>query len=675
MVEVENEDIRFIKGNPHDGGMKGALCPRGAAGTALTMDEERPQYPMIRDGERGEGKWRRVSWDEALDYVAAKLKGVINEYGPESILWSDRGGPFRDLHMAFMRGLGSPNYCNHDSSCARNVQHAAKSVMGMGRKDVSYDYRNCKHLVLQTRNIFEAINVKEVNGVLDGMEKGCELTVIDVRATVSAGKADNFFMVRPGTDYAFNLAVIHELLAADLYNKEFVAKHVKDLDKLRIFVQEYTPEWAEKETGVAAERIRGLARKLAAAAPAVIWHPGWMVARYSDSFYVSRSAYLINALLGSLGAKGGLPITNKPGDFGRKGLKKFVDLYPKPEVKRADGCGHKLKHIDGGPGLVHLNYDIMETGDPYPIKAYIIHRHDPLMALPDPEAIRRKWNNLDLIVATTFSWSDTAWYADVILPMSPYLERDSVIACKNGLKSFFFYRDRAVAPRYDTLSDWEILCRLSARMGLDKLAFKSLEELHEYQLQDTGVTRADFEATGQVQLTDVAKYRTMDEISFKTPSGKVEIINDTWEEMGLPSLKPYESPEAPPEGQFRIAFGRCALHTQGHTVNNRLLNKKMPENTLWINTGRAKELGIADGDMIMLNNDPDKGTIKAFVTDFVHPECVFMLHGFGHRLPVESRAYGKGIADQELMKGGLARMDKAGGGLALQEHFVSVSKA
>ncbi|WP_147822559.1 molybdopterin-dependent oxidoreductase [Salidesulfovibrio onnuriiensis] len=675
MAEVEDGKVKFIKGNPHDSGMKGALCPRGAAGNALITDDERPQYPMIRDGERGEGKWRRVSWDEALDYVAGKLKGIIQEHGPESVLWSDRGGPFRDLHMAFMRGLGSPNYCNHDASCARNVQHAAKSVMGMGRKDVSYDYRNCRHLVLQTRNIFEAINVKEVNGVLDGRENGCEMTVIDIRATVSAGKADNFFMIRPGTDYAFNLAVIHVLLAEDLYNKEFVSRHVRDLDKLRAFVGQYTPEWAEQETGVPAGDIRSLARKLSAAAPAVIWHPGWMVARYSDSFYVSRSAYLINALLGSLGAKGGLPFTNKPGDFGRTGLKKFVDLYPKPEKDRADGCGTTLKHIDGGPGLVHLNYDVMVSGDPYPIKAYFIHRHDPLMALPDPDAIREKWRNLDLIVSTTFSWSDSAWFADVILPMSPYLERDSILACKNGLKSFLFYRARAVEPRYETRADWEIICGLAERLGLDKLAFKSLEELHDYQLEGTGVTRADFEATGQVSLSDEAKYRTLDELSFKTKSGKVEVINDTWEDMGLPSLKPYESPEAPPEGKFRITFGRCALHTQGHTLNNRLLSRKMSENKLWINTTRAEALGIKDGDDLILNGDPDKGTIKAYVTDFVHPDCVFMLHGFGHRLPVESRAFNKGVADHELMKGGLDRMDKAGGGLALQEHFVSVSKA
>lgn len=679
MVEVEDGAVRFIQGNPKDAGMRGALCPRGAAGYALTQDSERPQYPMIREGARGEGKWRRVTWDEAFAHVAEKLQAIMAEHGPQSVLWSDRGGPFVDLHQAFMRGVGSPNYCNHDASCARNVQHAALSVSGAGRKDFIYDYKNAKHIVLQTRNILEAINVKEVNGVLDSLDNGGVLSVIDVRANISASKAQNFFMIRPGTDYAFNLAVLNELIFAKLYNAAYVDRHVNNFEALKKFVEPYTPEWAEGETGIAAATLRKFVKQLAQAAPAVIWHPGWMVARYSDSFYVSRTAYLINALLGSIGAKGGLAITNTAKDVGRKGLKKFVDLFEKPAIPRADGAGSVLKHIDAGPGLVHKAYEAMVTGQPYPVKAYIVHRHDPLMAMPDPDAIREAWDNLDFIVATTFTWSDTAWYADVILPMSPYLERDSIIAGGSGLKPMFFYRARAVEPRYDTKADWEIICGLAKALDIEKLAFESLESLHEYQLQDTGVTRADFEKSGQVALCDKPVYKDMAEFKFKTPSGKLEVINEKWEGMGLPSLKPYESPVRPEgDNAFRIAFGRCALHTQGHTVNNSLLSQKMSENTLWLNTARAKALGVNDGDTVRIqggNGKKVEGVIKAYVTDFIHPEAAFMIHGFGHKLPPESRAFNKGVADQEFMIGGLKKEDAAGGGLSLQEHFVRVSKA
>jgi thiosulfate reductase/polysulfide reductase chain A len=673
-VEVVGNRAHFIKGNPHAAGIEGALCARGGAGLALLEDRERPQYPLIRTGERGEGKWRRVTWEEALDYTAARLQGVMEKYGGKSVLFSDRGGPFQDLHQAFVRGLGSPNYSNHDSACARNVQHAALSVFGSGRKGLVYDYKNARHVVLQTRNIFEAINIREVNDLMTGLVQGGKLTVIDIRASITATKADRFLLVRPGTDYALNLAVIHVLLAEQLHDAEFARQWIKDLDRLEDFVKLYTPEWAAAETGLNADEIRDFARDLAKAKPAVIWHPGWMNARYRNSFYQSRTAYLINALLGSIGAKGGLLQASNSADVGRQGLKKLADLFPKPQEQRADGVGWRYPHFDGGPGLLHLGFQAIETADPYPVKAYLAYRHDPLMAYPDPEALKKIFAKLDLLVSVTFSWSDTAWYSDVVLPLSTYLERESILAGKNGLKPYFFLRQRSVEPIFDTRADWEILCGLARRLGLDALAFDRIEDIWAYQLKDTGVTMEDFEATGLVSLTDKPQYRSRDELSFKTPSGRIEVISDRWEKAELPSLLPYESPTAPGPGQFRLTFGRCAVHTQGHTVNNALLSEVMPENVLWINRDRAGALDIKDGELVEVRSNGYGGRLKAKVTGLIHPEAVFMVHGFGHTLPVESRAFGKGVSDSALMPGGLAKWDPAGGAIGLQEHFVTVNK-
>jgi len=673
-VEVEHGKVKFLQGNPFASGIEGAVCARGSAGPALIDDDERPQYPLIREGARGEGKWRKVSWEDALDYTARRLQEVMAVHGPRAVLFSDRGGPFRDLHQAFIRGLGSPNWCNHDASCARNVQHAAQSLFGFGRKGVVYDLKNARHVVLQTRNLFEAINVKESNDLMTALSQGCKLTVIDIRATKTAAQAHRYLQVRPGTDYALNLAVIHELLAARLYDEEFARLWIKDLEALMAFVEPYTPRWAAQETGLTAEAIQEFARDLAQAKPAVIWHPGWMNARYRNSFYMSRTAYIINALLGAIGAKGGLPLANSPGDVGRKGLKKLVDLVPKPAEKRADGVGWRYPHFDAGPGLLHLAFNAIDTGDPYPLKAYIAYRHDPLMALPEPERQKQIFQKLDLLVAVTFSWSDTAWFADVVLPLSPYLERESILASKNGLKPYFFTRQRALEPRFDTRADWEILCGLAQRLEVDALAFKSIEDIWAYQLQDTGVSLADFAATGMVNLSDAPRYRSREELKFTTPSGKIEIINDKWESQGLPSLKPYESPARPPAGSFRLTFGRCPVHTQGHTVNNPLLFEQMPENVLWINEQAAVALGIADGDLVEVGSNGHRGCLKAKVTEFIHPEAVFMVHGFGHTLPVESRASGKGVADNALMPTGLDLWDPAGGAVALQEHFVTVRK-
>ncbi|NJL59760.1 MAG: molybdopterin-dependent oxidoreductase [Desulfobacteraceae bacterium] len=675
MVETENGQISFLQGNPNVAAMKGAVCPRGAAGISLIKDSERPQFPMIRDGERGSGKWRKVSWEEALDYTAQKLKQISDTYGAKSIAFSDRGGPFQDLHKAFVKGLGTPNYINHDASCARNVDHACTSVTGLGRKDWVYDFKNAKHVILQFRNIFEAVNVQEVNNLMDGLENGCKLTVIDIRANISATKADRFFMIRPGTDYAFNLAVIHELLAGRLYDEQYAAKWIQDFDKLEAFITPYTPEWAEAETGISAAELRRFVRELAQAKPSVIWHPGWMTARYRHSFYVCRSIYIINALLGAFGAKGGLPLANKPANFGKTGLKALADLYPKPADKRADGAGWKYPHISDGPGLAHLMYKAMDTDDPYPVKAYIAYRHDPLMGFPDPDRLKQIFSKLDFLVSVTFSWSDVAWYSDLILPLSPYLERESIIACKNGLKPYFFVRKRAVEPRFDTKADWEIISGLSKRLGLDKLSFDSMSDIWKYQLQDTGVSIGDFEATGIVALADAAKYREIQDTTFKTPSKKIELISEKLEKQGLASLMPYSSPQARPQGQFRLTFGRCALHTQGHTVNNPMLSEQMPENVLWINTAEAQKLGISDGATVRVSQNGYSETIKAKVTDLIHPEAVFVIHGFGHALPIETRAFGKGLADNKFMKGGLDIWDPAGGAVAFQEHFVTVAKA
>jgi thiosulfate reductase/polysulfide reductase chain A len=337
--------------------------------------------------------------------------------------------------------------------------------------------------------------------------------------------------------------------------------------------------------------------------------------------------------------------------------------------------GWRYPHFDSGPGLLHLAFKTIESEDPYPVKAYIAYRHDPLMGFPDAEKLKKIMQKLELIVSVTFSWSDTAWFSDVVLPLSPYLERESILATKNGLKPYFFVRKRAVDPRFDSLADWEIFSRLSRILDMQALAFESIEDLWKFQLEGTGVAIQDFDATGMVPLSEGPKYWKVEELKFKTPSGKIEVLSEKLEDQGLPSLKPYQSPAAPEDGRFRLTFGRCAVHTQGHTVNNAILSEEMPANVLWMNTEIAQEMKIEDGSMVEISNHNHSGRMRAKLTELIHPDAVFMVHGFGHSLPVESRARGKGVADNLLMQGGLDIWDPAGGGVAMQEHFVTVKKA
>lgn len=675
-VTVENDKARWICGNPHSP-LQGALCARGAAGIALEEDDERPQQPLIRMGERGQGLWQAVSWEEAFAYVADKLTRSAQKYGPQNLLWSDRDGPFTDMHTAFMRGFGSPNICTHSVTCDINVHHASKAVTGMGRGMLMMDYAHCKHLVLQGRNLFEAMSVGECLTVAKALKSGCRLSVLDVRPTVTGAKAHDWLLLRPGTDYAFNLAVIHELLHGDggLYQKDYVRAYCQGLEELRHFVRSCTPEWAERETGVPASALRNLVHRLAQYAPHIIWHPGWMTTRYTQSFQVSRTAFVINALLGSVGTKGGIVPIVGPDGVGKKNIQQFTSLYPAPTVARVDGVGVDFKAFDPAKGLLHRCFAAMEHGRPYPIKSYIAWRHDPLQSLPDPDALKKLFAHLDILVSVTFSWSDTAWHSDVVLPLSPYLSRESSIATKPGLKPQFFVRRRAVNPRFDTKADWEIIGGLARHLGLEKLDFASAEDIWSWQLTGTGLTIKDFDATGFVDLLDAPAYMALDSLRFPTPSGKLELHSAGWEAAsGVAMLAEFVSPPLPPAGAFRLIFGRVAVHTHGHTMNNPLLHEQMPTNTACIHPSRAAELALSDGMLVNIidAHGHSAGTVQVCLSEGMHPEALFMVHGFGHRLSCESLAYQKGAASQELLPGGLHIQDAGGGGLALQEHFVTL---
>ena len=220
VVEVEDRRVIWIQGNPNDKAMGPSLCAKGAAGLSLEYDDdERPQHPLIRTGTRGSGEWRRASWVEALDYVAERLKEVIDQYGGKGVVLSDRGGPFNDLTRSFVKAIGSPNYFNHDCTCGRNAHHATLSLLGVGRTGVSYDIRNTKHIVLYGRNLIESLQVKEAKEFIYAINQGAKCTYIDPRATLTASKATRFWLIRPYTEYALNLAMIRVVLMVILFDE------------------------------------------------------------------------------------------------------------------------------------------------------------------------------------------------------------------------------------------------------------------------------------------------------------------------------------------------------------------------------------------------------------------------------------------------------------------------
>jgi len=672
-VTVKNDDVKLIEGNPYVAGIEGSICPKGAAGVSLLNDEERVKSPLIRTGPRGSGQWREATWEEALDYVAAKLKEIKDKYGGRSIALTERAHLNSHVSKTFLKAIGSPNYFTHDSCCKGSLNTAFRSLTGYPDGNIGIDIGKAKYVVAYGRNLFESIELKVVKQLTRAMDRGTKLVYIDPRVTVTATRAHKYLMIRPGTDLALNYALMHVIIREGLYDKEFINRWVVGFKTLQSFVEPYTPKWAEQETGIPASEIVSLAREASEARPAVVFHYGYRCANYKNEVYFRRSLIILNALMGNFEAPGGIFVKKGAKDAGKKPLRKLLDQdLPRVTDERCDGVGTpKFPTPDPAHGVVQMLPNVILSEDPYPIKALLVWRHDPVLSIPDYENNKRAFNKLDLLVAIDTQFSETAWMADVILPESIYLERGDSIQEANGLKPSLVIRKPAVTPRYDTRPGWEIMKLLADRLGIGQyFPYNSLEELWAYQLEGTGISIADFEAKGVVSLSEDAIYwDRKDGLKFKTPSGKIEFVSSLFENNGIPSFPAYEPVSPPEEGAFRLMIGRSVAHTHVSTQNNPLLNELVPENVLWINTREAEKLGIKDGQMVEVSSSRGSETIRAFVTDLIHPEAVFMLHGFGRKVPVLTRCYKKGASDTMLQEN---VTDMVGGSPALQHVYVKV---
>ncbi|MDJ0723248.1 MAG: molybdopterin-dependent oxidoreductase [Desulfobacterales bacterium] len=676
-VEVENGQVKWVEGNPHVAGMEGSLCPKGAAGISFQYDAQRVQSPMIREGERGAGQWRKASWDEALDHVADKLKTVIDTHGGHSVVLGERANLATPVSKTFLRAIGSPNHFTHDALCKGSVNSACRSLFGYTDAQMGMDYKNTRHIVLYGRNMFEAVSVKEVNSLMQAIENGAKVTYIDPRVTVTATKAHRYWMIRPGTDLALNYALTHVILKERLYDTAYVDRWVEGLGELQDFVRGFTPEWGESETGIPAAEIETLAREISQDKPRVIFHYGYRGAHHENEIYLRRSILILNALMGSIEAKGGLFFKKGPGEAGGKPARKLVEQegLPKPDQPRFDKVGTPDFPIpDAAHGVPQMLAPAILNDDPYPIRALIINRFDPLKSIPDTNQLKKALEKLDLIVAVDVNYSDLAWYADVILPESTYFERTDGIQQANGLKPQMFLRRQAVGPRYDTREYSVIMKQLAERIDIGRyFPYETMEDLVNWQLEGTGFTLADFEAKGFVAYGKEQIFWDRDAgLKFKTPSKKIEFKSSLLEDAGYASFPEYTPVPPAQDGRFRLVVGRVVLHTHVSTQNNPYLHELYPENTLWINAAKAAALGIKNDDLVEVASPAGAGVIKAHVTDLIHPEAVFMVHGFGHEAKLAARCYNRGVSDSVLQEN---ITDKVGGSPAFHDTFVTVKAA
>jgi thiosulfate reductase/polysulfide reductase chain A len=673
LAHVREGKVTKITGNPDHPLSRGRLCPRGAGGTGLLYDPDRLKKPLLRTRDRrGEQAFREAEWDEALDLVAQKLLALREKHGPEALalfLHGYGGSWFKHLVKAY----GSPNISAPSyAQCRgpREVGYFLTFGAGIGSPERT-DMENSRCLTLIGSHLGENMHNTQVQEFAQAKSKGCGLVVVDPRFSVAASKADFWLPIKPGTDIALLLAWIHVILKENLFDQEYVAKHAIGLEELKQHVADKTPEWAYTHTTLAPDSIVQSARFIAAARPASLVHPGRRTTWYGDDTQRARAMAILAALLGSWGRQGGFfyPVSMEIPEFPytKYGHK------PRPPVDMPKGRAYPLADELLSSGLRDASVPGVAE---YDIKGWLVYGTNLIQSLPDPDHVRKAIQELELLVAVDVLPAEICGWADVVLPESTYLERCDDLYAAPYKVPFTAVRQKVVEPMYDSKPGWWIARELGRRIGLsDYFPWADSEEYAIHRVHAAGASCDELKRTGVLlgRRQPVCEEEGL-ELTFPTPSGKIELFSKQLREAGFDPLPNYTPPEPPPAGMFRLLFGRAPVHSFGRTTNNRLLKEAFPENELWVNDRVCAELGLKGGDRVMLANQDEarSGPIRVRATRRIRPDCVYMVHGWGSRNPQLGYAYGKGASDSDLITRYVT--DPIMGGTGMNVNFVSLER-
>ena len=667
LAEVRQGRIHKLNPNPENPKSRDMLCARGNAAIQQVYDPDRLKQPLIRAGARGEGKWRTATWDEALDYTAQKLSEVKAKHGPQGTLWSSTEGFqevfFKNLGLAF----GSPNILRHPSLCLASVNLAYSMTFGTVP---SFDLLNAEYILMAGANRFESIITPDTMDLIGGtMERKAKLVYLDPRFTVTAAKADEWYPIKPGTDLAFILALIHVILRDGRQDQAFLDRWTLGAAELAEHVKPYTPQWAEGETEIPARDIERIAHEFADAAPRAVFYAGRRSSWYQNDFQMRRAQAILNAIVGNWDRPGGMVPNRKvpKGEF-------LVMPWDDPTAPRVDEVKTAFPLAAATDGVYLPLRENVLKGEPYPVKAWMIYKQDPLHAVPDQAKTLRMLEQMDFVAVVDISMSDTAWHADVVLPESHYLERTDPIEVMPGIWPAAVYRQQVVKPLHDTRPCLEIVQGLAQRLGLKDYFDYTIEQWVEAEAEELPIQNGmeHMRKHGVVAFSEPKYGTTRNEgHRFVTQSGKIELFSARLAEAGHDPLPRYEAPKAPPEGRFRLILGRKATLTHATLTHLPWLHEHLGENDLWMHPEPAGRLGIRTGDRLEVSSTSGTVRIKARVTDEIRPDCVFMLHGFGKKSPWLKLVHGVGAADAVLLE---TAWDRVSGNAAMHETFVKVVK-
>ncbi len=716
VARVENGIVTKLNPNPLFPKSKNMLCPRGNAGIQALYDPDRLKYPMIRIGEKGEGKFKRVSWEEAY---AAILNGTDKFPGMEKILDEEKDNRSTFLFCAgegmaehtfktFYSAFGSSNWLNHASLCLQTVISGYGVTLG---GYPSADLDNAEYIIMAGANRAEAIVTPDTMDAFKRTKgRGAKLICIDPRFTNTAAKADKWLAINPGTDLAFVLALTYVVLTEELYNKKYVAENFNGFDEYKnsVITNKYTPEWAEKITGIKVKDIYQIARDFMAHAPKAVYYPGRRSTFANNDFQLRRAMAIFQGLGGGIDTKGGLVFGRKLKLGKHEGLE---PIYARAESRALDKANHPKKGqpgyadcaiVSGGGSWISWRNRFLEGRMPYKARGMFCYKHNPMMNMPNTEKTAEMLKKMELVVTIDTMPSDTVMYADVVLPECTYLERTDPVKTFGGTEPSIAQRNKVLDPMFETKPVMEIMRGLTkkiskplfeitkkhdedvqdelkeskeeevyAEFDLTKPFEHSQEEINKHMvgsvygeeavkaLKEHGVFYPDMNNYFKQISVNEHQYYPENKKAYrvnggkpKTPSGKVECNLPNLAKKGVDPMPIWKDEYnfSVPDGKFRMLTGRHAQFTQSGTSNNAMLRDLIYENYAWINRRVAEEKGIKFGDKVEISSRTGKTLIKAYPTEKVGPKTIFFVHGFGEESEALTWAYKNGGNDNAVIE-------------------------
>ena len=726
VARVENGVVTKLNPNPYFPKSRNMLCARGNAGIQTMYDPDRLKYPMVRIGERGDGKYKRVTWDEAYEAIlngTDKFKGIKQILDEEkdnrsTIGYCNGEGLSKEgFEVLVGEKLGTPNYVDEISICLETTLGGYVNTIGTyGEADLN----NADYLICAGANRAEAIITPDTMDMFKRTKgKGLKTIVLDPRFTNTAAKADRWYAINPGTDLAFVLALTYVVMDENLYNKAFLDKHAVGFEdyKQHILSKKYTPEWAEKITNIPAKEIYKTAREfMASRSP--IYYQGRRSVFSKNDFQLRRAMAIFQGLSGNLDKKGGIV-------YGKKlALPKEeinVPMYAQVQ-ERFDGKDIAIPSGKTGSWIQFRNM-VLDGTATYPVRAMFMRKHNPMSGVPNTKKTEAFLRKMDLNIMIDILPSDTTMYADVILPEASYLERTSPVATYGGLEPAIVMRKQAAKPLFETREPEVIYKELAEKLSkplweitkkydedvqddTDGMSEKEIEEYYEengYNLADAW-EKPVYEANKEMVEETFGKeaWEILDEKGVYYPNideyhkqlnpnefqyypenkknystqGDALKVNINFKNLAKKGIDPMptwhdEWNFSVPEGQFRLVTGRHAQFTQSGTTNNLMLRDLIHTNYIWINTRIADKKGIKFGDMVEVKSSIGAIKIKAYPTEKIAPNQIFMLHGFGGSSEEMEIAYGNGANDALIIED---KIEPVYGAAVMHETNVEIRK-